>query len=111
MDSHKIGIHPTDRCWIIIAAQREETAPSNLSYQEIHGKRVLFGAKYVPSEALLEDRMTHFNEKNKNTKDPEKTTRYCHFCLRTFDGKAGLEEKDAHVLECKVLSDVADLKV
>ena len=110
-DSHKIGIHPTDLRWIVTTAQREVSAPSALLYSEIHGKRVVFSEPYFPPQAVLDDRMTHFVAKNKHAKDSKKTTHYCHFCPQTYKGKGGLEEKDAHVPVCKLLSDVAGLKV
>jgi hypothetical protein len=100
-DNHQIGIHPVDRRWIITDSLRGDDAPSSALYRDLHGRAVVFTTDYQPPLEVLEDRLVHFLEKNKN-KTAEKTVHYCHFCLASFSGVSGLADKVDHVELCRV---------
>jgi hypothetical protein len=102
-DNHKIGIHPMDRRWIIAEYLREDKAPSDILYSDIHGRPVRFHHLSVPPLAVLKDRYANFIEKNRSrVKGPaEPPIHYCHFCLETFKGDV-FDRYEAHLLVCRV---------
>ena len=110
-DNHQIGIHPADRRWIITDILREKDAPSLAPYRDLHGRAVVFtSVTYAPPREVLEDRLVHFLEKNKN-KTAKKTVHYCHFCLKSFSGVSGLVRKDKHVQLCRVNTLTRELNI
>ena len=109
-DNHQIGIHPADLRWIITDALRDKSTPSSKPYHDIHGQRVVFAIEtYAPPVEVLEDRMLHFMKNMRKSID--KTIHYCHFCLETFSGVAGLNNKESHVAICRVITIASELSL
>jgi hypothetical protein len=99
-DSHKLGIHPTDKRWIVIDGIRKSTASSSKAYSSYHGKPVVFASDSAPPLPLLGHMMSRFTLKNKND-NPLMTAHYCHFCPNLFKGEDGIDKLKSHLQVCK----------